>query len=236
MSLHIEAKLGEISDKILLPGDPLRAKWIAETFLEDTVCYNKQRGMLGYTGMYKGHRVSVQGTGMGLPSFQIYAHELINDYGVKRLIRVGSAGAYQSHVKINDLILPMAASTDSSINRRRFGAADYAPTVSFSLFNKAVKRLEAEHKTFHAGNILSTDIFYDQNPEYFRKWAAYNVLGVEMETAALYTFGNRFNVETLSILTVSDSLITKESMSAKDREQSLNAMVILALDTIIEEA
>lgn len=233
MSLHIEAKAGEISDKILLPGDPLRAKWIAETFLDDVFCYNRQRGMLGYTGMYKGQRVSVQGTGMGLPSFQIYAHELINEYGVKRLIRVGSAGAYQNHVKINDLILPMAASTDSSINRRRFGAADYAPTVSFSLFNKAVKILEADKKHFHAGNILSTDIFYDQNPEYFKKWAAYNVLGVEMETAALYTFGNRFNVEALSVLTVSDSLITGESMSSKDREQSLRDMVVLALDTII---
>ncbi len=235
MSLHIAAKQGEISDKILLPGDPLRAKWIADHFLEDVICYNEQRGMLGYTGMYKGHRVSVQGTGMGLPSFQIYAHELINDYHVKRLIRVGSAGAYQSHVKINDIVLPMAASTDSSINRRRFGAADYAPTVTFSLFNKAVKLLEKDQQHFHAGNILSTDIFYDQNPEFYKKWAAYNVLGVEMETAALYTFGNRFNVEVLSILTISDSLITGESMSAKARECSLDTMVILALNTLIKD-
>ena len=234
MSLHINAKAGDIADKILLPGDPLRAKWIAETFLTNPKCYNNQRGMLGYTGEYKGQRVSVQGTGMGLPSFQIYAHELINDYGVKRLIRVGSAGSYQPHVDINDLVIPMSASTDSSINRRRFGAADYAPTATFSLFNKAIKQLEDKGQDFHAGNILSTDIFYDQNPEYFKKWAEYNVLGVEMETAALYTFGNRFNVEALSILTISDSLITGESMSAEQRERSLKDMVVLALDTIID--
>lgn len=235
MSLHIEAQEGEIANKVLLPGDPLRAKWIAETFLEDVFCYNERRGMLGYTGVYKGHRISVQGTGMGLPSFQIYAHELINDYGVKQLIRVGSAGSYQNHVQINDLILPLSASTDSSINRRKFGAADFAPTVTFSLFNKAIKQLESQGKTFHAGNILSTDIFYDQNPEFYKKWSAYNVLGVEMETAALYTFGNRFNVDTLSILTVTDSLITGESMLAKDREQSLVDMAVLALETCIKE-
>jgi len=233
MSLHIEAKEGEIAEKVLLPGDPLRAKWIAETFLETPVCYNNRRGMLGYTGFYKGHRISVQGTGMGLPSFQIYAHELINDYKVKQLIRVGSAGSYQPHVKVKELILPLSASTDSSINRRKFGAADFAPTVTFSLFNKAVKYLEHNNMKFHAGNILSTDIFYDQNPEYFKKWSAYNVLGVEMETAALYTFGNRFNIETLSILTVSDSLITGESMPGIDREQSLVDMTILALETSI---
>lgn len=235
MSLHIEAKAGEIADKILLPGDPLRAKWIAETFLENYTCYNERRGMLGYTGWYKGHRISVQGTGMGLPSFQIYAHELINEYGVKQLIRVGSAGSYQEHVKLNDLILPLSASTDSSINRRKFGAADFAPTVTFSLFNKAVKYLEDKKEAFHAGNILSTDIFYDQNPDFYKKWAAYNVLGVEMETAALYTFGNRFNVETLSILTVTDSLITGESVPAVKRERALEKMVILALETCIEE-
>lgn len=234
MSLHIEAKPGEIADKILLPGDPLRAKWIAENFLENPICYNTQRGMLGYTGTYKDVRVSVQGTGMGLPSFQIYAHELINHYGVTKLIRVGSAGSYQDHVKINDLILAMSASTDSSINRRKFGAADFAPTATFPLFNKAVKELESKGQKFHAGNILSTDIFYDQDPDYFKKWSAYNVLGVEMETAALYTFGNRFNVETLSILTVSDSLITGESMPAIMREQTLEEMVVLALNTIIK--
>lgn len=235
MSLHLEAEVGDIAEKIILPGDPLRAKWIAETFFENYTCYNKRRGMLGYTGYYKGHRLSVQGTGMGLPSFQIYAHELINIYGVNQLIRVGSAGSYQKHVQINDLILPLSASTDSSINRRKFGAADFAPTVTFSLFNKAIKQLESQGKTFHAGNILSTDIFYDQNPEFYKKWAAYNVLGVEMETAALYTFGNRFNVDTLSILTVTDSLLTGESMLAKDREQSLVEMAVLALETSIKD-
>lgn len=233
MSLHIQAKQEEIAERILLPGDPLRAKWIADRYLENVICYNKQRGMLGYTGYYKGERVSVQGTGMGLPSFQIYAHELINDYGIKKMIRVGSAGAYQPYVKVNDIIVAMSASTDSSLNRRKFGAADFAPTASFSLFNKAIKRLEENQDVFHAGNILSTDIFYDQDPLYFEKWASYNVLGVEMETAALYTFGNRFNVEALSILTVSDSLVTGESLSSKDREQSFNAMAELALETII---
>ncbi|MGB0869654.1 MAG: purine-nucleoside phosphorylase [Flavobacteriales bacterium] len=233
MSLHIQAEQNQIADRILLPGDPLRAKWIAEKYLENVICYNQQRGMLGFTGYYKGERISVQGTGMGLPSFQIYAHELINDYGIKKMIRVGSAGAYQPYVKVNDIIVAMSASTDSSLNRRKFGAADFAPTASFSLFNKAIKQLEGNQDVFHAGNILSTDIFYDQDPLYFEKWASYNVLGVEMETAALYTFGNRFNVEALSILTVSDSLVTGESLPSKDREQSFNKMAELALETII---
>ncbi len=229
MSNHISAKKGDIADTILLPGDPLRAKWIAETFLTDVFCYNEVRGMYGYTGNYKGKRVSVQGTGMGIPSTLIYTHELINDYGVKNLIRVGSAGSYQKDVNVRDIVIAMSASTDSAINRGLFDGSDFAPTASSELFLKAVEIAKAKNIPFRAGNILSSDKFYTKDVNYYKKWAEFGVLCVEMETAGLYTIASQFNVNALSVLTISDSLVTGESSSQKDREQTFNDMIEIAL-------
>ncbi|TWO32761.1 purine-nucleoside phosphorylase [Seonamhaeicola sediminis] len=230
MSVHIEAKQGEIAETILLPGDPLRAKWIAETFLENPVCFNKVRGMLGYTGTYKRKAVSVMGTGMGVPSISIYVHELINEYGVKNLIRVGSAGSYQEHVKIRDVVLAMAASSNSGLNELRFGGADYAPTANFDLFQKAVEAAKTKNITIKAGNIFTSDEFYADDFESYKKWSKFGVLCVEMETAGLYTIASKHNVNALSILTISDSLVTGERLSSKDRETTFKDMINIALE------
>jgi len=232
MSLHIDAKFGDVAESILLPGDPLRAKWIADTFLENVICYNKVRGMLGYTGFYKGKRVSVQGTGMGIPSALIYANELITEFGVKNVIRVGSAGSYQKEVKIRDIVLAMAGSTTSGINVQRFHGASYAPTASFELFNKAVTAAKERNISIKAGNVLSSDEFYTDNFEAYKHWAEFGVLCVEMETAGLYTIAAKHNVNALTILTISDSLVTKEKTTAKEREHTFKEMVLIALDTI----
>ncbi len=232
MSLHIEANKGEIAESVLLPGDPLRAKWIAETFLEDAVCYNNIRGMLGYTGYFNGKRVSVQGTGMGIPSAMIYFNELIKDYGVKNLIRVGSAGSFQSDIALMDIVIAMSASTNSSINKSVFGNASFAPTVNYDLFSKATSYALKNGIDFKAGNILSSDIFYEDDPDGYKKWAKHGVLCVEMETAGLYTIAAKHGVKALSILTISDSLVTKDEAPALIREQKLNEMVNIALNSI----
>jgi purine-nucleoside phosphorylase len=232
MSVHIGAKAGDVAETVLLPGDPLRAKWIAETFLEDVVCYNEVRGMLGFTGTYNGKRVSVQGTGMGIPSALIYANELITEFGVKNLIRVGSAGSYQKDVKIRDIVLAMAGSTTSGINAQRFHGASYAPTASFELFNKAVLSAKDREIPIKAGNVLSSDEFYSDNFDDYKHWAEFGVLCVEMETAGLYTAAAKHNVNALSILTISDSLVTKERTSSQEREQTFKEMILIALDTI----
>ena len=230
MSVHIEAKKGEIAETILLPGDPLRAKWIAETFLENPVCFNKIRGMLGYTGTYNDKRVSVMGTGMGVPSISIYAHELITEYGVKNLIRVGSAGSYQAHVKIRDIVLAMAASSNSGINELRFGGADFAPTADFELFEKAIHAAKAKNIQIKAGNIFTSDEFYADDFESYKKWSKFGVLCVEMESAGLYTVAAKHNVRALSILTISDSLVTGERTSSSDRETTFKDMIEIALE------
>ena len=232
MSVHIEAKKGEIAETVLLPGDPMRAKWIAETFLENPICYNDVRGMLGYTGTYKEKLVSVQGTGMGIPSTLIYTHELINEYGVKNLIRVGSAGSYQKDVKIRDIVIAMAASTNSGLNTIRFNGADYAPTASFDLFKKAMLVADKKGINIKAGNILSSDEFYADDFESYKKWADYGVLCVEMETNGLYTVAAKHNINALSILTISDSLVTKERTTAEEREQTFKEMIEIALGTL----
>lgn len=229
MSVHIDAKKGEIADTILLPGDPLRAKWIAETFLENATCYNEVRGMLGYTGTYKGQRISVQGTGMGIPSISIYAHELITEFGAKNLVRVGSAGAIQKGVEMRDVVIAMAASSNSSLNRNRFNGGDFAPTASFKLFDKAIKTARKLGIAFKAGNVLSSDIFYTDNPKDHEMWAAFNVLCVEMEAAGLYSIAAKHDVNALAILTISDSLITGEKTSAEERETTFNQMIKIAL-------
>jgi len=232
MSTHIQAKKGEIAESILLPGDPLRAKWIAETFLEDAVCYNKVRGMLGFTGTYKGNRVSVQGTGMGIPSTLIYCHELITNYGVKNLIRVGSAGSYQKNVNLRDIVIAMSASSTSGINNSRFVNSDYAPTANFELFMKAALYAKENSIPIKAGNVLSSDEFYEDDPETFKKWAEFGVLCVEMEAAGLYTIAAKHNVNALAILTISDSLVTGEHLSSADREKSFKDMIAIALGAI----
>lgn len=233
MSTHIEAKSGEIADSVLLPGDPLRAKWIAENFLEDAFCYNEVRGMLGYTGTYQGKRVSVQGTGMGIPSALIYCHELINDYRVKNLIRVGSAGSYQKDINVRDIVIAMAASSNSAINNTRFVNCDYAPTADFNLLMKAAHYAKESNISIKAGSILSSDQFYEDDFENYKKWADFGVLCVEMETAGLYTIAAKFKVKALSILTISDSLVSGETTSSEERESSFSKMIDIALNTIL---
>jgi purine-nucleoside phosphorylase len=230
MSVHIEAKKGEIAETVLMPGDPLRAKWIAETFLEEVICYNKVRGMLGYTGNYKGKKVSVQGSGMGIPSAMIYYHELINDYGAKNIIRVGSAGSYQKDIKVRDIVLAMAASTTSGINNSRFINSDYSPTADFDLLLRASLYAHKKGIQIKAGNVLSADEFYEDDQDAYKLWANYGVLCVEMEAAGLYTIAAKHNVKALAILTISDSLVTGEHSTSIERESSFNEMAEIALN------
>ena len=232
MSTHIGAKPGEIAPSVLLPGDPLRAKFIAETLLEDAACFNEVRGMLGYTGTYRGKRVSVMGTGMGVPSHSIYVHELISEFGVKSLIRVGTCGGLQPDLGIGDVVLAMSASTDSHINRLRFDGMDYAPTASFDLLLKAYDVAKADGASVRVGNILTSDTFYHDDPEGWRRWAAFGVLAVEMETAGLYTLAAKFHVDALSILTVSDSLVTHEATPSEQRERGFSRMAEIALEIV----
>ena len=229
MSIHIGAKKGEIAETVLLPGDPLRAKWIAESFLEDAICYNNVRGMLGFTGTYNGKKISVQGSGMGIPSALIYCYELINTYDVKKLIRVGTAGSYQEDLSLGDLVIAMAGSTTSSINNSIFQTAHYAPTASFDLFHKAVTYAQENGLAFRAGNVLSADEFYDDPEDLYHLWSRYGVLCVEMETAGIYTMAARHGVDALSILTISDSLITKVRSTPEERETGFREMVDIAL-------
>ncbi len=232
MTIHIDAKAGDVAETILLPGDPLRARYIADTFLEKPVLYNEVRGMLGFTGTYRGRRVSVQGTGMGMPSHSIYVHELINEFQVKNLIRVGSCGALQAELHLKDVILAQTASTDSSMNRLRFQGMDFAPTADFGLLLKAYEASQARGIPVHVGNILSGDTFYGEDPDGWKLWAKYGVLAVEMETSALYTLAARFGVRALSIVTVSDSLVTHERLSPQERETSFRQMIEIALELV----
>ena len=230
--MHIGSKKGDIAETVLLPGDPLRAKWIAETFLENPFCYNDIRGMLGFTGTYKGKRVSVQGTGMGIPSTLIYCNELIKDYGVKNLIRVGSAGSYQKDVKLYDIVIAMAASSNSGINNSRFINSNYSPTADFGLFQKAVDYSRENNIPIKAGNVLSSDEFYEDDFNSYKKWADFGVLCVEMEAAGIYTVATKYKVKALTILTISDSLVTQEKTTAKERESTFSTMVEIALSTL----
>jgi purine-nucleoside phosphorylase len=231
---HIEAKQGDIAETILLPGDPLRAKYIAETFLENPVCYNEVRNMLGYTGTYKGKRISVQGTGMGIPSISIYATELMKEYNVQNLVRVGTCGAIQKDVKIRDVILSMSASTDSQTNKKVFGNMDYAPTANFELLKKAYDAGMEKGLQLKVGNVFSADIFYDDYAEH-EKWAQYGILAVEMEAAALYTLAAKYGRKALAILTVSDHILTGEATSPEERQTTFNQMIEVALEAVIKE-
>ncbi len=231
MSIHIGANPGDIADTILLPGDPLRAKYIAETYLENPVQYNNVRGMLGFTGTYKGRRISVQGTGMGVPSISIYVHELMEQYNVQNLIRVGTCGAIQKDMKVRDLVLAMSASTDSAINRVRFGNIDFAPTANFDLLLKAYEVAKQKSVNVKVGNVFTADTFYNEDMDAVHKWADYGVLALEMETAALYTLAAKFGRKALTILTVSDHVLTGEATTAEERQTTLNQMIEIGLET-----
>lgn len=232
MSIHIGAEVGQIAPVVLMPGDPLRAQHIAKTFLTEVSCYNEIRGMLGFTGLYKGKKVSVQGSGMGMPSFSIYTQELIDQYGVKSILRVGSCGSFRAEVKIRDLILSMSASTDSAMFTPVFQGATFAPCASFELLKKAWEVAVSKKIAVHTGNILSTDIFYADSADYWKKWMDYGVLGVDMETAALYALAAKKGITALSLLTVSDHFITQEKCSASERQTSFNQMIEVALELI----
>ena len=235
MSIHIAAKPGDIASAVLLPGDPLRARYIAENFLQNAVCYNEVRGMYGFTGTYKGQRISVQGTGMGVPSISIYVNELIAEYQVTDLIRVGTCGGIQPHLHIPDVILAMSASTDSQVNRLRFGGADYAPTADFGLLKHAYDAAAACGIPVNVGSVLTSDSFYHDDPEYWKIWAQYGTLAIEMETAALYTLAAKFGVSALSILTVSDDICAGQQAAADERQTAFTHMMEIALDTLIRK-
>jgi purine-nucleoside phosphorylase len=235
MTPHNHAKPGDYAEAVLLPGDPLRAKWIAETFFDNPRLVNSVRNCLGYTGTWKGKPVSVQASGMGQPSLSIYVHELINVYGVKSVIRVGTCGGLNAKVKVRDLILAQAASTDSAIVKDRFGPYNFAPMADFGLLRSAADKADERSLRYHAGNMLSSDIFYHANGfEGYDKLPAHGVLGVEMEAAALYTLAARFDVRALTICTMTDCILTGEELSADERQSSLRDMVELSLDVAIE--
>lgn len=234
MSIHIAAEKGQIAPRVLFPGDPLRAKWIAETYLSDVILYNEVRNMYGFTGTYKGERVSVQGSGMGQPSASIYANELFAEYDVQTLIRVGTCGALTEKVKLRDVIVAMSASTDSQMNRLRFHGIDYAPTADYQLLRAAVDNAEAAGLNVHVGQVFSGDLFYNDRPDLVARTAEYGVLGIEMEASALYTLAAKFGRRALGIMTVSDHLITKEETTAEERQTTFSEMITIALDAAIE--
>lgn len=233
---HNHAKPGDYAEAVLLPGDPLRAKWIAETFFEQPREVNSVRNCLGFTGTWKGKPVSVQASGMGQPSLSIYVHELINVYGAKTLIRVGTCGGLNARVKVRDVVLAQAASTDSAIVKGRFDPYNFAPIADFGLLRDAANKADARGLKVHAGNMLSSDIFYHREPglEGYGALLEHGVIGVEMEAAALYTLAARFGVRALTICTMTDCLITHEEISAEQRQTSLVEMVELALDVAVE--
>jgi purine-nucleoside phosphorylase len=234
MSTHIGAEPGQIAPTVLLPGDPLRARWIARTFLDDAVCHSEVRGMLGYTGTWRGRPVSVQGSGMGQPSMSIYVNELLDDYDVQTVVRVGSCGALTERVAIRDLVIASGACTDSSMNRLRFHGLDYAPVADFGLLRAAYDAAQArDDVTAHVGLILSGDTFYNPRPELTAPLVEHGVLAVEMEASALYTLAAAKGRRALAICTVSDHVVTGEETTSQEREETFGAMVEVALEAAL---
>ena len=233
MSIHIAAKTGEIAEAILLPGDPLRAKFVAENYLKDVVQYSDVRNVLGFTGTYKGKKVSVQGTGMGIPSISIYVNELFRDYGVKRAIRIGTAGSINKDVKVRDMVLAMSACTDSGANNIRFGGRNFAPTASFNLLKNARDIAADKGWKPKVGSVVSADMFYTEDPDDWKLWAKFGCLALEMECAELYTLSAKYSREALGIITISDSLITGEVTTAEERQTTFTKMMEVALETAI---
>jgi len=230
---HINAEPGDFAPTVLMPGDPLRAKYIAETFLESPRQVCDVRNMLGFTGVYRGVEMSVMAHGMGIPSASIYFTELIEHFGVERIIRVGSCGTVHPRVELRDIVIAMGASTDSAVNRMRFMGYDLAALASFDLVRIAVEVAESKGLAFHVGNVFSADLFYTPQPELFERMATYHILGVEMESAGLYPLAAEHGVEALALCTVSDDIRTGEHLSSADRETSFNDMIELALQTAV---
>jgi purine-nucleoside phosphorylase len=236
MTVHLEAAPGDIAKVVLLPGDPLRAEFVAERFLTEPRCHNRVRGALGYTGRFGPHRVSVQSTGMGMPSCAIYVHELLSSYGAEVLIRIGTCGAIQPDLELGDVVLAMSASTDSAMIRPRFGGMDYAPTASFDLLRRAVDLGRGLPRPPRVGPVLTSDTFYSTRDDWWAPWAAHGVLGAEMETAVLYTLAAHAKARALSILTVSDHVLTGAHTTPAERERGFARMVELALAVAAEVA
>ncbi len=230
---HINANPGDFAETILMPGDPQRAKYIAENFLQDAVQVTDVRGMLGFTGFYKGKKLSVMGHGMGAPSASIYIHELINHYGVKNLIRIGSCGAIHDDVQLMDLVIAMGASTDSKMNRTRLRDHDFAALANFDMLRTAIDLAKEKQLSTKVGNVFSSDMFYRPDEDFYPLLAKYGVYGVEMEVSALYSLAAEFGVRALAICTVTDHIIRHEGLSAEDRVTTLNDMIDLALDTAV---
>ena len=227
MSFHIGATPGDIAETVLLPGDPYRARWAAQKFLEDPVLVNEVRGMLGYTGTWKGHRVTIHGSGMGMPSLSIYANELIKEFGAKTLIRIGSAGALQPHLKLRDVVLAMSSATTHTPSSTIFREMNFAPTADFGLLSAAYAAAKGRATT-HVGMIHSSDTFYDERPDLNDQLQRHGCLCVEMEAAELYTLAARHGVRALAVLTISDHILTHEALPAQDRETSCAAMIEIA--------
>jgi len=230
---HINAEPGDFASTVLMPGDPLRAKYIAETYLEDPRLVCDVRNVFGFTGSYRGLELSVMAHGMGIPSASIYFSELMEHFGVKRVMRVGSCGTSHPDVELRDIVIAMGASTDSAVNRTRFMGHDLAALASFNLVRHAVRIAEARELPYHVGNIFSADLFYTPQPEIFELLAKYQILGVEMESAGLYPLAAEHGVEALAVCTVSDNIRTHEAMSSEDRQTSFNQMIELALETAV---
>lgn len=230
---HINAQMGDFAETVLMPGDPLRAKYIAETFLEDVKQVCDVRNMFGYTGTYKGKKVSVMGHGMGIPSCCIYVHELIAEYGVKNVIRVGSCGAVSKDVKLMDVVIAMGASTDSKSNRMRFMDHDFAAIADFELLETAVAQARKQEVPVKVGNVFSTDIFYHPQPEIYERMEKLGMLGVDMEAAGIYGVAAELGAKALTILTVSDHIVSGENLSSEKRQKSFNEMMTVALETAI---
>ena len=229
MTIHIGAAPGQIAETVLMPGDPYRARWAAETFLENPVLINDVRGMLGYTGLWQGQRVTIHGSGMGMPSLSIYANELLRDYGAKTLIRIGSCGAMQPHIGLRDIILAQTASSLSTPSRGIFRELNFAPCADFGLLSAAVQAAGALGITPHVGGIYSADVFYDERPDLNEIMVRHGILAVEMEAAELYNLAHRHGARALAVLTVSDHLQTGAALAAAEREQSFADMVQIAL-------
>jgi len=230
MTIHIGAAPGDIADTVLMPGDPYRAKWAAETFLSDVKLVNEVRGMLGFTGTWKGNPVTIHGSGMGMPSLSIYANELIKDYNVQTLIRIGSCGGMQEKVKVRDVILAMTASTLSTPSRGIFRELNFAPSADWSLLKAAAEAAAKRDIATHVGGIYSSDVFYDERPDLNEQMTRHGILGVEMEAAELYTLALRYGCRALAVLTVSDHLQTGEALPSEERERSFGDMVEIALE------